>query len=177
MTTRTDDTRNHISQLPESSKLPSISIARHVTLTPTSGPGQAAFTAAKLLSLVFQTYLSFTTNTLESLVCFPMRCQISVPPDHFRRNPSSRTMIPITDLPCELLDDILLKAVLTRGVKFGLRLRLVNSMCTRFEVDRYQVYTSWIRLTRTQSAGLWMSRGFYSCPACSTIPNVTNLPS
>ena len=38
-------------------------------------------------------------------------------------------MVTITDLPCELLDDILLKAVLIRGVILGLRLRLVNSMC------------------------------------------------
>ncbi|PVH75434.1 hypothetical protein DL98DRAFT_593181 [Cadophora sp. DSE1049] len=35
-------------------------------------------------------------------------------------------MVTITDLPCELLDDILLKAVLARGVRLGLRLRLVN---------------------------------------------------
>ncbi|KAH7385075.1 ankyrin repeat-containing domain protein [Cadophora sp. MPI-SDFR-AT-0126] len=35
-------------------------------------------------------------------------------------------MATITNLPSELLDDILLKAVLVRGVRLGLRLRLVN---------------------------------------------------
>jgi len=83
MMIRTDDTRMHIPQLPESSKLsismcPPICIARHVTLTPTSGPSQAAVAATKFLPLVFQTYMSLTTSTLESLVDFPLHCQISV---------------------------------------------------------------------------------------------------
>jgi hypothetical protein len=40
----------------------------------------------------------------------------------------------ITDLPLELFHEILRRSIETRGLKRGLRLRLVNSMCT--EISR-----------------------------------------